>query len=156
VIDGRPEALRRNCEDSLRRLQTEVIDLMTCIAWDKSVPIEDSMGAMADLAQAGKVRAVGLSQVSAPRCAKRMRYTHRSCPDRVFAVDAQPGDRRSGRLPRAGRGLCGVQPGRARLLVQHAAGLARPWILKDIRRSMPRFEPANYAANLGLMPATWR
>ncbi len=47
VIDGRPEAIRRNCEDSLRRLQTEVIDLYYLHRWDKRVPIEDSVGAMA-------------------------------------------------------------------------------------------------------------
>ena len=43
VIDGRPETLRRNCEDSLRRLQTDVIDLYYLHRWDKKVPIEDSM-----------------------------------------------------------------------------------------------------------------
>jgi aryl-alcohol dehydrogenase-like predicted oxidoreductase len=65
AIDGRPEAIRRNCEDSLRRLQTDVIDLYYLRRWDKRVPIEDSVRAMADLARAGKVRALGLSEVSA-------------------------------------------------------------------------------------------
>ena len=65
VIDGRPESIQRNCEDSLRRLGTEVIDLYYLHRWDKSVPIEDSMGAMVRLLEAGKVRALGLSEVSA-------------------------------------------------------------------------------------------
>ncbi len=65
VIDGRPETLRRNCEDSLRRLQTEAIDLYYLHRWDKQVPIEDSVGEMARLLQEGKVRALGLSEVSA-------------------------------------------------------------------------------------------
>ena len=65
VIDGRPETLRRNCEDSLTRLQTDVIDLYYLHRWDKNVPIEDSVGAMSDLVRAGKVRAIGLSEVSA-------------------------------------------------------------------------------------------
>ncbi|MGA0584877.1 MAG: aldo/keto reductase, partial [Castellaniella sp.] len=64
-IDGRPETLRRTCEDSLRRLRTDVIDLYYLHRWDKSVPIEDSMGALADLVRAGKIRAIGLSEVSA-------------------------------------------------------------------------------------------
>jgi aryl-alcohol dehydrogenase-like predicted oxidoreductase len=66
VIDGRPEAIRRNCEDSLRRLQTDVIDLYYLHRFDKGVPIEESVGAMGDLLRAGKVRAIGLSEVSAP------------------------------------------------------------------------------------------
>jgi hypothetical protein len=66
VIDGRPDTLRRNCEDSLRRLQTDVIDLYYLHRWDKqAVPIEDSVGAMADLVRQGKVRGIGLSEVSA-------------------------------------------------------------------------------------------
>ena len=73
VIDGRPETLRRNCEDSLRRLQTDVIDLYYLHRWDKKVPIEDSVGAMSDLVRAGKVRAIGLSEVSAATCARRTR-----------------------------------------------------------------------------------
>ena len=65
VIDGRPEAIRRDCENSLRNLQTDVIDLYYLHRWDKRVPIEDSVGAMSDLVQAGKVRTLGLSEVSA-------------------------------------------------------------------------------------------
>ena len=65
VIDGRPETLRRHCEESLQRLGTDVIDLYYLHRWDKQVPIEDSMGALADLVRAGKVRALGLSEVSA-------------------------------------------------------------------------------------------
>ena len=65
VIDGRPEAIRRDCEASLRRLQTDVIDLYYLHRWDKKVPIEDSVGAMARLVAQGKVRALGLSEVSA-------------------------------------------------------------------------------------------
>lgn len=64
-IDGRPETLRRTCEDSLRRLRTDVIDLYYLHRWDKAVPIEESVGALADLVAAGKVRSIGLSEVSA-------------------------------------------------------------------------------------------
>jgi len=65
VIDGRPASLKRDCEDSLRRLQTDVIDLYYLHRWDKQVPIEDSVGALADLVTDGKIRAIGLSEVSA-------------------------------------------------------------------------------------------
>lgn len=64
-IDGRPETLKRTCDESLRRLRTDVIDLYYLHRWDKSVPIEDSIGALADMVKAGKVRRIGLSEVSA-------------------------------------------------------------------------------------------
>lgn len=63
-IDCRPEKIKETCEDSLRRLQTDVIDLYYLHRLDKQVPIEDSVGALADLVQAGKIRAIGLSEVS--------------------------------------------------------------------------------------------
>src|SRR5271170_1091714 len=65
VIDGSPATLKQTCEDSLRRLKTEVIDLYYLHRWDKAVPIEDSVSALGDLVRAGKIRAVGLSEVSA-------------------------------------------------------------------------------------------
>lgn len=65
VIDGRPETIKRTCKESLQRLQTDVIDLYYLHRWDKSVPIEDSVGALADLVQEGAIRAIGLSEVSA-------------------------------------------------------------------------------------------
>jgi aryl-alcohol dehydrogenase-like predicted oxidoreductase len=64
-IDGRPEAIRRHCEESLQRLKTDVIDLYYLHRWDKRRPIEESIGALADLVKEGKVRAIGLSEVSA-------------------------------------------------------------------------------------------
>jgi aryl-alcohol dehydrogenase-like predicted oxidoreductase len=63
VIDGRPEYVKSACEASLRRLGAEVIDLYYLHRLDPNVPIEDTVGAMADLVVAGKVRALGLSEV---------------------------------------------------------------------------------------------
>ncbi|MFT4077627.1 MAG: aldo/keto reductase [Asticcacaulis sp.] len=65
VMDGRPETLRLTCEASLRRLQTDVIDLYYLHRWDKSVPIEESVGGLAELLREGKIRSIGLSEVSA-------------------------------------------------------------------------------------------
>ena len=64
-IDGRPEAIARTCDDSLTRLKTDVIDLYYLHRWDKKVPVEESIGAMARLVEAGKVRTIGISEVSA-------------------------------------------------------------------------------------------
>lgn len=65
VIDGRPETIRKTCEDALKRLQTDVIDLYYLHRWDKKIPIEDSVGALSDLVRQGKIQSIGLSEVSA-------------------------------------------------------------------------------------------
>jgi aryl-alcohol dehydrogenase-like predicted oxidoreductase len=60
VANGRPGYVRRACDASLRRLQTDVIDLYQLHRADPEVPVEETWGAMADLVRAGKVRALGL------------------------------------------------------------------------------------------------
>ncbi len=62
--NGRPEVLQKTCEDSLRRLNTDVIDLYYLHRPDPNVPIEESVGALSRMVEQGKVRAVGLSEVS--------------------------------------------------------------------------------------------
>ncbi|MEU1184983.1 aldo/keto reductase [Streptomyces sp. NPDC005820] len=65
VANGRPAYVRRACDASLRRLQTEVIDLYQLHRADPEVPVEETWGAMAELVRAGKVRALGLCAVGA-------------------------------------------------------------------------------------------
>ncbi|MDJ0460812.1 aldo/keto reductase [Streptomyces sp. H27-C3] len=65
VANGRPGYIRRACDASLRRLQTDVIDLYQLHRPDPEVPVEETWGAMADLVRAGKVRALGVCAVGA-------------------------------------------------------------------------------------------
>ncbi|MBT3153540.1 aldo/keto reductase [Streptomyces sp. CHD11] len=65
VANGRPGYVRRACDASLRRLQTDVIDLYQLHRADPEIPVEETWGAMAELVQAGKVRALGLCAVGA-------------------------------------------------------------------------------------------
>jgi aryl-alcohol dehydrogenase-like predicted oxidoreductase len=152
VIDGRPQAIRQHCEDSLRRLGTEVIDVYYLHRWHKAVPIEDSVGEMSRLCEAGKVRALGLSEVSAPTL-RRAHAVHpiaavqseyslwsRNAEIAVLTACRELGAAYVAFSP-VGRGFLTATPPDAAAL--HA---------KDIRRSMPRFEPAPYAANLQLLP----
>lgn len=62
-INGHPDIIRQQCETSLQRLKTDVIDLYYLHRVDPAVPVEESVGAMAELVQAGKVRELGLSEV---------------------------------------------------------------------------------------------
>lgn len=74
-VDGRPEHVKAACEASLKRLGVDVIDLYYQHRVDPSVPIEDTVGAMADLVKAGKVRALGLSEAK-PETVRRAHMTH--------------------------------------------------------------------------------
>ncbi len=74
-VNGRPEYVKSACEASLKRLGVEVIDLYYQHRVDPSVPIEDTVGAMADLIKAGKVRALGLSEAK-PETIRRAHRTH--------------------------------------------------------------------------------
>ncbi len=110
-MDGRPEAIRAVCEQSLRNLKTDRIDLYYLHRWDKQVPIEDIVGAMADLVRAGKIRAIGLSEVGAATLRTRAcRASHRRAAVRILTVDAQSGNRGARGVPPHRRGVRGIQP----------------------------------------------
>ncbi len=153
VIDGRPEAIRRNCEDSLRRLQTDVIDLYYLHRFDKKVPVEESVGAMSDLVRAGKVRAIGLSEVSAVT----LRRAHAVHP--IAAVQTEyslwtrnPEIAMLQTCKELGTAFVAFSPTARAFLTGKLLDVGTLHA-KDIRHGMPRFEPANYAANLKLLPA---
>lgn len=151
VIDGRPETLRKNCEDSLARLGTDVIDLYYLHRWDKQVPIEDSVGALSDLVRAGKIRAIGLSEVSAstirkahaihPIAAVQTEYSlwTRNPEIAVLQTCQELGATFVAFSPVARGFLCGE--------LRDVSTLAA----NDIRRAMPRFAADTYAANLPLL-----
>jgi aryl-alcohol dehydrogenase-like predicted oxidoreductase len=108
--DGRPEYVKACCERSLKRLETDLIDLYYIHRVDPTVPIEDTVGAMGELVRQGKVRHLGICEAGAATI-RRAHATHPlSGADRVFAVDP----RRRGRDPAALRGarhrLCRLQP----------------------------------------------
>jgi aryl-alcohol dehydrogenase-like predicted oxidoreductase len=151
VLDGRPETLEKTCEDSLRRLKTEFIDLYYLHRWDKSVPIEDSVGALARLVRAGKIRAIGLCEVSAatlrrahaihPIAAVQSEYSLWTRNPEIAILDACRG---------IGAAFVAFSP-LARGFLTGALRDVTTLESRDLRRSMPRFAPAAYAANLLLL-----
>jgi aryl-alcohol dehydrogenase-like predicted oxidoreductase len=149
VIDGRPETIRKTCEEALKRLQTDVIDLYYLHRWDKKVPIEDSVGALSDLVRQGKIQSIGLSEVSAgtlrkahavhPIAAVQTEYSLWTRNPEIAVLQAceQLGTTFVAFSPVARGFLCGPLD---------MATLDA----KDIRKGMPRFTPENYAANFKL------
>ena len=151
VIDGRPETLRRTCEESLQRLRTDVIDLYYLHRFDRKVPIEDSVGALAHLVRAGKVRAIGLSEVSAatlrrahavhPISALQNEYSPWSRNVEIAALEA---------CRELGVALVAFSPV-ARGFLSGRLRDVSGFDARDIRRAMPRFQGENFSANLRLL-----
>ena len=152
-VDGRPERVKVACEASLRRLGTEVIDLYYLHRRDKRVEIEETVGAMADLVHEGKVRYLGLSEVSAetlrrasivhPITALQSEYSlfTRDPESTVIPVCRELGTALVAFSP-LGRGLL---TGKVKSRAELSEG--------DYRREMPRFAEENLARNCALVEA---
>lgn len=151
VLDGRPQTVKWSCEQSLRRLGTEVIDLFYLHRLDRRVPIEESVGALAELVREGKVRSIGLSEVSAetlrrahavhPIAAVQTEYSLWSRNAEIAVLDA---------CRELGVGFVAFSP----LARGYLTGKLRDvsnFTPRDIRRNMPRFSAENYARNLQLL-----
>lgn len=151
VIDGRPEAIRRDVDASLQRLGTGQIDLYYLHRWHKAVPIEESVGEMARLQVEGKVRALGLSEVSAamlrrahavaPIAAVQSEYSLWSRNAEIAVLDA---------CRDIGAAYVAFSPV-ARAYLTGTLHDVSAFDARDIRRAMPRFASDTYAANLALL-----
>ncbi|ODU10334.1 MAG: aldo/keto reductase [Rubrivivax sp. SCN 71-131] len=152
VIDGRPEALRSHVEQSLARLRTERIDLYFLHRLDPKVPVEDSVGELGRLVAAGKLGAIGLSEVSAAT----LRRAHAVHPIAALQTEYSLWTRNPeiavlAACRELGAAFVAFSP-LARAFLTNTLHDVSALPGKDIRRGMPRFAPAAYAANLELLP----
>jgi aryl-alcohol dehydrogenase-like predicted oxidoreductase len=151
AVDGRPVRVRAACEGSLKRLNVEYIDLYYLHRVDPDVPIEDTVGAMAELVQAGKVRYLGLSEVS-PQTLARAHRVHR-----ITALQSEYSlwtrDPEEGVLETCQRLDVGFVPysplGRG--FLTGAIKSPDDFAADDYRRMNPRFQGENFARNLALV-----
>ncbi|HEY4749413.1 MAG TPA: aldo/keto reductase [Steroidobacteraceae bacterium] len=151
ALDGRPQYVRRACEASLRRLNVEYVDLYYLHRVDPKVAVEDTVGAMAELVREGKVRHLGLSEVS-PQTLERAQRVHR-----ITALQSEYSlwtrDPEDGVLDACRRLEVGLVPysplGRGFL----TGALKSPddFAPDDYRRENPRFQGENFTRNLALV-----
>jgi len=153
VMDGRPEVLRQTCEDSLRRLNTDSIDLYYLHRIDPAVAVEESVGALAQLVEEGKIKTIGLSEISADS----LRRAHAVHP--ITAVQSEyslwtrtPERKVLATCSELGIAFVPFSP----LARQFLTGKCRDVTTvdeDDIRASIarPRFEPENFARNEKLL-----
>jgi len=150
-LNGTPERLKQTCEESLQRLGVDVIDLYYLHRWDKKVPIEDSVGALAELVKEGKIRSIGLSEVGAgilrrahavhPIAALQTEYSPWTRNPEIAVLDA---------CRELGTTFVAFSPvGRGFL----AGGASDPekFGKGDFRKAMPRFLGDAFTANLKLL-----
>lgn len=151
TIDGRPEYVREACDGSLKRLGIECIDLYYQHRVDSNVPIEDTVGAMAELVHAGKVRYLGLSE-AAPRTIRRAHAVHPiSALQTEYSLwSRDPEDEILATVRELGIGFVAYSPlGRGFLTgqIKSIDDLAAD----DYRRYSPRFQGENFSKNLDLV-----
>ena len=150
-VNGKPDYVRSACKDSLRRLQVDVIDLYYQHRVDPNTPIEDTVGAMAALVEAGKVRYLGLSEAG-PDTIRRAHKVHpiAALQTEYSLWSRDPEDELLDTVRELGIGFVAYSPlGRGFLTakIRSLDELAGD----DWRRSMPRFEQENFRRNMELV-----
>jgi aryl-alcohol dehydrogenase-like predicted oxidoreductase len=150
-FNGKPEYVKKSCEASLKRLDVDVIDLYYMHRKDPSTPIEETVGAMAELVKEGKVRGIGLSEVSA----STLRKAHTVHPISALQTEyslwsRDPEDELLDTSKELGIAFVAYSPlGRGFLTgqIKKFEDLAED----DYRRFSPRFQDENFEKNLSLV-----
>ena len=156
VLDARPETIARACEASLKRLQTDVIDLYYMHRPDPKVPIEDSVGALSRLVEQGKIRMIGLSEMSAetlkkahqvhPISAMQSEYSLMTRNPEIAVIETcHELDVTFVPFSPVGRGYLANKP-------LDPNGYHE----SDLRRTFPRFTDPHFSANLPLLEIAGR
>ena len=150
-ISGKPEYVRQCCEASLQRLGVDVIDLYYQHRVDVNVPIEETVGAMAELVQQGKVRYLGLSE-AAPATIRRAQAIHPiSALQTEYSLwSRDPEDEILPTLRELGIGFVPYSP-LGRGFLTGAIASPEDFAPDDYRRNAPRFQGDNFAMNLKLV-----
>jgi aryl-alcohol dehydrogenase-like predicted oxidoreductase len=151
AIDARPARVREACEGSLKRLQVEHIDLYYLHRVDPGVPIEETVGAMATLVQEGKVRYLGLSEVS-PQTLERAHRVHpiTALQSEYSLWTRDPDDGVLAMCGELGVGLVPYSP-LGRGFLTGAFRSVDDFAPDDYRRQSPRFQGENFGRNLALV-----
>jgi len=150
-VNGKPEYIRRACEGSLRRLGVETIDLYYQHRVDRATPIEETVGAMAQLVREGKIRYIGLSEAS-PETLRRAAKVHpiAALQTEYSLWSRDPEDEILETCRELGIGFVAYSPlGRGFLTGQFTRFEDFPQ--DDYRRNSPRFQGENFQRNLDLV-----
>ena len=150
-VNGRPEYVRKSCESSLKRLGTDYIDLYYQHRVDPSTPIEETVGAMAELVKDGKIRHIGLSEAGAQTLRRAVKVHKITALQTEYSLwTRDPEDEILPACRDLGIGFVAYSPlGRGFLTGQFKS--ANDFPQDDYRRFSPRFQGENFQKNLDLV-----
>ena len=149
-FDGSPAYVRSSCEASLKRLGVETIDLYYQHRVDPKTPIEDTVGAMADLVRAGKVRCIGLSEASVATLERACRVHPVTALQSEYSLwSREPEDGTLAACRRLGVAFVAYSP-LGRGFLTGAIAKFEDLADDDYRRHSPRFQGENFGKNLAL------
>jgi len=150
-VSGRPDYVRKSCEASLKRLGVETIDLYYQHRVDPNTPIEETVGAMAQLAREGKIRHIGLSEASPPTLRRAAKVHPITALQTEYSLwSREPEHEILSTCRELGIGFVAYSPlGRGFLTGQFRRFEDLP--ADDYRRNSPRFQGENFKKNLDLV-----
>jgi aryl-alcohol dehydrogenase-like predicted oxidoreductase len=150
-VNGRPEYVKKSCEDSLKRLGVDYIDLYYQHRVDPNVPIEETIGAMAELVKEGKVRYIGMSEAAVETLRRAAKvHTITALQTEYSLWTREPEDELLATVQELGIGFVPYSPlGRGFLTGQIKS--LDDLDEKDFRRHNPRFKGENFQKNLELV-----
>ena len=150
-VNGKPDYVRQSCEDSLRRLGVDTIDLYYQHRVDADTPIEETVGAMAQLVEEGKIRYIGLSEAGPPTLRRAVKVHPIAALQTEYSLwTRDPEEEILATCRELGIGFVAYSPlGRGFLTGQFRRFEDIP--ADDYRRQSPRFQGANFQKNLDLL-----
>src|SRR5882762_8225621 len=150
-VNGKPEYVKRSCEGSLRRLGTDHIDLYYQHRVDPDTPIEDTVGALAQLVREGKIRYIGLSEAGATTLRRAVKVHPIAALQTEYSLwTRDPEDEILATVRELGIGFVAYSPlGRGFLTGQFKR--LEDLAADDFRRNSPRFQGENFQKNLDLV-----
>jgi len=151
LVDNRPDTIRRSCDESLQRLGTDYIDLFYLHRIDRTVPIEESTGALADLVRAGKIRHAGLSECSVNTLQRACAVLPIAAVQSEYSIwSREPEEGMLAACAQLGVTFVAYSPlGRGFLAANFSSIADLP--AGDARRTNPRFQPEAAPANAALV-----
>jgi aryl-alcohol dehydrogenase-like predicted oxidoreductase len=150
-VNGKPDYVRQSCEASLRRLNVDTIDLYYQHRVDPATPIEDTVGALAQLVRAGKIRYIGLSEASAKTLRRAVQVHPIAALQTEYSLwSRDPENELLATCRELGVGFVAYSPlGRGFLTGQFRR--FEDFAADDYRRHSPRFQGENFQKNLDLV-----
>jgi len=150
-VSGRPDYVRKSCEGSLRRLKVDHIDLYYQHRVDADTPVEETVGAMAELVREGKIRHIGLSEASPPTLRRAAKVHPIAALQTEYSLwTRDPEEEILATCRELGIGFVAYSPlGRGFLTGQFRRFEDLP--ADDYRRNSPRFQGENFQKNLDLV-----